>query len=69
MNSIKQIFFFYRDGFRQMRLGKTLWLIIAIKFFLFFVVLKLLFFPNILKSDFSNDTERSLFVLEHLMKK
>ena len=33
-------------GFRSMELGRTLWLIIAIKLFVIFVVLKLFFFPN-----------------------
>jgi len=65
---LKQIIFFYRDGFKQMRVGKQLWAIIAIKFFLFFVVLKLFFFPNILQTHFSNDTQRAESVLEHLMK-
>ena len=36
----------YYDGFRNMTLGKTLWLIIAIKLFIMFAVLKLFFFPN-----------------------
>ena len=36
----------YYDGFRSMELGRTLWLIIAIKLFVIFVVLKLFFFPN-----------------------
>jgi uncharacterized membrane protein len=39
-------FHLYYDGFRNMTLGKTLWLIIAIKLFIIFVVLKLFFFPN-----------------------
>ena len=33
-----------------MRLGKTLWLIIAIKLFIIFFILKLFFFPNFLKT-------------------
>ena len=40
----------YYDGFRHMRLGKTLWAIILIKLFVIFVVLKLFFFPDFLKS-------------------
>lgn len=39
----------YYDGFRNMELGKTLWMIIAIKVFVIFCVLKLFFFPNFLK--------------------
>ena len=39
----------YYDGFRHMRLGKTLWAIILIKLFVIFVILKVFFFPNFLK--------------------
>jgi hypothetical protein len=40
----------YIDGFRNMRLGKTLWAVILIKLFIIFFVLKLFFFPDFLKS-------------------
>ena len=40
----------YYDGFRHMTLGKTLWAIILIKLFIIFVVLKIFFFPNFLKT-------------------
>lgn len=39
----------YYDGFRSMRLGKTLWAIILIKLFIMFAILKVFFFPNFLK--------------------
>lgn len=39
----------YYDGFRNMRLGKTLWAIIFIKLFIMFAILKYFFFPNFLK--------------------
>lgn len=44
-----RVFDLYYDGFRNMRLGKTLWAIILIKLFIMFVVLKVFFFPNYLK--------------------
>lgn len=59
----------YYDGFRQMTIGKTLWAIILLKVFIFFVVIKLLFFPNILKRDFSNDSDRADHVRHELLKK
>ncbi len=62
----KSVFYLYYDGFRSMKLGKKLWAIIFIKLFLFFVVIKLLFFPNILQEKFSNDKQRANFVLEQL---
>ena len=36
----------YYDGFRHMRLGKTLWTVILIKLFIMFAILKVFFFPN-----------------------
>ena len=45
-NIIYKIFHLYYDGFRSMKLGRTLWAIILIKLFVIFVVLKLFFFPN-----------------------
>ena len=48
-NIIYKIFHLYYDGFRSMKLGRTLWAIILIKLFVIFVVLKLFFLPNFLK--------------------
>lgn len=42
----RRVFDLYYDGFRQMTLGRTLWLIIGIKLFVIFVILKLFFFPD-----------------------
>ena len=39
----------YYDGFRNMTLGRTLWLVIAIKLFIMFAVLKVFFFPTFLR--------------------
>jgi hypothetical protein len=51
-----------------MTVGKKLWVIILIKLFIMFVILKLFFFPDILKKNFSNDSERGDYVLEQLVK-
>lgn len=67
-NVLKKIFLLYYEGFKEMRLGKTLWGIIAIKFLLFFFFMKVFFFPNLLKENFSNDTQRANHVLENLTK-
>lgn len=45
----------YYDGFRSMRLGKTLWAIILIKLFIMFAILKVFFFPNFLKQHAQGD--------------
>lgn len=46
--NVISIWRFYRDGFCAMTLGKTLWMIILIKLFILFFVLKLFFFPSFL---------------------
>lgn len=65
----RRIWDLYYDGFRSMTIGKTLWLIIFLKLFIFFVVMKLLFFPNILKRDYNTDEERADHVRNELLKK
>jgi hypothetical protein len=51
-----------------MNVGKRLWLIILIKLFIMFVLLKLFFFPDFLKSKYHNDKERGDYVIEQLTK-
>ena len=40
----------YYEGFKSMTLGRTLWVVILVKLFIIFVILKLFFFPDFLKS-------------------
>ncbi len=65
-NVFRNIFRLYIDGFKSMTYGKTLWIIILIKLFIIFAVLKLFFFPDFLKKNFSSDDERSNYVIEQL---
>jgi len=65
---VKKILQFYIDGFKEMKLGRTLWAIILIKLFILFFVLKLFFFPNYLKKNFKSDKERSENVIENFTK-
>ncbi len=65
---LKKIFYLYYDGFRSMTVGKKLWIIIFIKLFFLFVVLKIFFFPDFLKTNFHNDKERSDYVIEQMTK-
>ena len=51
MKFVKKAFYLYYDGFKQMTLGKTLWLIILIKLFVIFAVLKLFFFPDFIGTE------------------
>jgi hypothetical protein len=64
MNAAGKIISFYWQGFRSMRTGKTLWLIIIIKLIIIFGFLKLVFYPDHLHTRFDSDTERAAFVLD-----
>lgn len=59
-------FDFYYDGFRSMKLGKTLWAIILIKLFIMFAILKVFFFPNYLKQH-ANEGQEDDFVATELI--
>lgn len=63
-----RIFHFYLEGFREMKLGKTLWLIILVKLFIMFFILKLFFFPNYL-GQFDNDSEKQEYVSGELINR
>ncbi|EGB2114117.1 DUF4492 domain-containing protein [Campylobacter jejuni] len=64
--SISQIFNFYKEGFKNLTLGKTLWKIIFIKLFVMFVILKLFVFDVNFNSIFKSDKEKSTFVPKNL---
>ena len=57
---------FYLEGFRSMRLGRTLWKIILLKLVILFAVLKWLFFPDVLKITYDSDAARAEHVLQRL---
>ncbi len=63
-----RIYRFYRDGFKSMTVGKTLWKIILVKLFIMFAVLKLFFFPDFLSTKFSTDEQRADYVMEQITK-
>lgn len=64
-----RIFNFYLEGFRTMDLwGRNVWIIIIIKLFIIFIVLRIFFFPDFLKNNFRSDAERSDYVIDQLTK-
>ncbi len=50
-----RVYDLYSDGFRHMRLGRTLWAIILIKLFIIFAILKVFFLPDFLKQHAQGD--------------
>jgi Domain of unknown function (DUF4492) len=59
-----KIFDFYRQGFRSMRLGRTLWTVILIKLVVLFTLARLLL-PDHLQ-NLPTDRERGAYVLGQL---
>ncbi len=65
---INSVFQFYYQGFKNMTIGRYLWIIIFIKLIVMFLILKIFFFPNFLKTNFETDEQRSNYVIEQLTK-
>ena len=63
---VKQVVQFYLEGFRAMTVGKTLWVVILIKLFVIFAVLKVFFFSDYLQVNFPTDQQRAEHVLEQI---
>ncbi len=67
MNLLRKIYYLYYDGFRHMKLGRTLWAIILIKLFIIFAILKVFFFPNYIKEHAEKGQEAD-FVAEQVLE-
>jgi len=65
---LKRIYRFYVEGFKSMDLGKTLWLIILVKLFIMFFILKIFFFPRYL-NQFDTKSEKEDYVSKELLER
>ena len=65
---LKNISNLYIDGFRRMKLGKSLWLVIAVKLLILFGILKVFIFDESLNSKFKTDEAKADFVISNLTK-
>lgn len=63
---LRRIYDFYADGFRSMTIGRGLWLLIIVKLIVFFAIMKVFFFPDILKTRYDTDAARADAVREAL---
>ena len=69
MKLVKKIWFFYADGFRNMTVGRKLWVIIIIKIFIIFAILRIFFFPDFLNSKSDTDEGKGEYVREQLINR
>lgn len=65
--TLAKIWRFYIDGFKNMTWGRQLWVVILVKLFIMFAILKVFFFPDFLKSK--TDEEKSDFVSTELVRR
>ena len=64
---IKKIIHFYIDGFKNLeRYGIRLWVVILVKLFIIFAILKIFFFQDFLDNKFDTDKEKSNYIIEEL---
>ncbi|MBO4906044.1 MAG: DUF4492 domain-containing protein [Bacteroidaceae bacterium] len=57
----------YIDGFRQMTLGRTLWLVIIVKLIVIFGILKFFFFRDYV-SEHAQEGQESEFVAGEILQ-
>ena len=65
---IQNIYNFYLEGFRNMKQGKILWLIILVKLFIMFFILKLFFFSDFLGKH-ETDSQKEDYVSGELINR
>ena len=68
IQTVTNIWRFYRDGFRAMTWGRVLWAIILLKLFIMFVILKLFFFPDFIRES-SGGLDEDDFVSRELIER
>ncbi len=66
MKFYRKIVNFYVEGFKSMKLGKSLWKLIIVKLLIIFAIVYI-FFPNFLETNFGTDRERADYVINNLI--
>jgi hypothetical protein len=68
IRAIRTLYEIYVDAFKSIGItGKSLLIVLAIKLFIMFAILKIFFFPDFLKSNFDNDHDRSEHVINQII--
>jgi hypothetical protein len=65
--NISKFFKMYTEGIKNMTWGKTLWILVGIKLFIMFAILKAFFFPNFLKSVANTEEEKYEYIANQLV--
>ena len=68
-NNLIKIYRFYLEGFKSMTIGKTLWILIIVKLFIMFGILRLFFFPDFLSEKSDPNFGKSEYVGNELINR
>lgn len=63
----RAVYIFFREGFGNMTVGRTLWMVVLIKLFIMFAILRVFFFPNYLNSKYDTKEEKADHVINELI--
>lgn len=66
MKFLRDTLSMYVDGFRNMTVGRDLWLLIILKCIVIFAIVKVFFFPDVLQTNFRDDSSRAAEVRKSL---
>jgi len=67
-SSLEKLFCFYHEGFRNMSWwGKKVWIIILIKLFIIFILLRIFFFRDFLNHKYETEKQKSEYILDQLI--
>jgi uncharacterized membrane protein len=70
ITAVNRLYRFYHNGFRTMSWwGKRVWIIILVKLFVIFIILKIFFFRDFLQKKYETDEQKSEYVLDQLISK
>ncbi|AXX93070.1 DUF4492 domain-containing protein [Malaciobacter molluscorum LMG 25693] len=68
MKTISRVFSFYYDGFKNLKVGKSLWKIVIIKLLVIFVVLNYFVYDKNLNTEYKTIKEKQDFIFTNLTK-
>ena len=65
---IKGVYRFYYNGFTGMSSwGKKSWIVVLVKLFIMFAILRIFFFHDFLDSKFDNDADKVNYVMDQII--
>jgi len=68
LKTLKNIFLLYKEGFSNLRVGKTLWKLIIIKLLVILVFLNFFIYDRNLNTEYETDDKKIEFIFNNLIK-